>query len=146
LVSLGLITTGLHHFLLFWYPGHFIAAEAARVGYLDSWFSIVSTIGLGVRFIVIPLLAAIGGFSLVHFCKEPIQRVAGWFLVAGTIFGLGILVLDWTVAEPSYRMSLDVALQYGALMMSSVSLPAVIGVTIGHFSDGNTRSLPPKSI
>jgi len=144
--SLGVITTGVHHFLLFWYPQYLIGAESARVAYLESWFSLVSTIGFGLRFIVIPLLAAMGGFYLVHICKEPIQRVAGWFLVSGFVFGLGILSLDWIVAEPSFKMSLGAATQYCSLMIISIALPAIVGATVGHFSDDDTRSFSIQSI
>jgi hypothetical protein len=116
------------------------------VAYLESWFSLVSTIGFGLRFIVIPLLAAMGGFYLVHLCKEPIQRVTGWFLVAGFVFGVGILSLDWIVAEPSFNMSLGVATQYCSLMIISLALPALVGAAVGHFSDDGTRSFSTQSI
>ncbi len=136
----GVITTGIHHFLLFWYPQSFIGTESARVAYLDSWFPLVSTVGFGLRFLLIPLLAAIGGFYLVYICKEPIQRVTGWFLVAGFVFGVGILSLDWIVAEPSFPMSLSAATQYGSLLVISIAMPALIGATIGYISDESPRS------
>ncbi|KAA9400693.1 hypothetical protein Har1131_18615 [Haloarcula sp. CBA1131] len=144
--GLGVIITGVHHFLLFWYPEYFIGTESARMAYLESWFSLVSTLGFGLRFIVIPLLAAMGGFYLGHLCKEPIQRVTGWFLVAGFVFGVGILSLDWIVAEPSFNMSLGVATQYCSLMIISLALPALVGAAVGHFSDDGTRSFSTQSI
>jgi len=143
--SLGLITTGVHHFLLFLYPRYFIGTESARMAYLDSWFSLVSTIGLSLRFVVIPLLAAIGGFYLVHLDKEPVQQVAGWFLISGFIVGLGIPILDWIVSEPSFQMSLSATLQYGGLTMISIALPALVAATLGHFSDDRSRTLPTES-
>ncbi|WP_276272728.1 hypothetical protein [Haloarcula litorea] len=139
--SLGVLTTAAHHFSVFLYPQYFIGTDAARAAYLDAWFSLVSTAGLGLRFVVIPLLAAVGGFYLVHVDTEPIRRVAGWFLVSGFVFGLGTLFLDWIVAEPSFQMSPGTALQYGILTMLSVALPALVAATIGHLSADGTRSL-----
>jgi len=94
---------------------------------------------------MIPLVAAIGGFYLVYIDKEPVQRVAGWFLVSGFIYGFGILTLDWIVSEPSLQMSLTAAVQYGSLTMISVVLPALVGATVGHFSDDRSRTLPSQS-
>lgn len=139
--SLGVVATGVHHALLFWYPQRFLT-DAAQTSYLDAWFTPVTTIGLGVRFLVIPLAAASGAFYLVYVCEEPIRRVTGWFLLAGLVFGLGVLCLDWLVVTPPSQRSLGVVLRTASFTVLSVVLPSLAAAAIGRVSADGVRAAP----
>jgi hypothetical protein len=99
--SLGVAADVLATVALFVLPS-ILLGPAMREPYLETVFDPVATGSALLLVYGIPLVAGLAGYYLTNRAGEPLDEVLVGLLVAGLIFGIGIVAVDRAVTNPSH--------------------------------------------
>ena len=126
----GVLTNALTVLLLFTLPQHLLGEKAGEA-FLENWFGLVSTVGVGLAFYVTPVLAGLAAFYLVYAAEAPVRSALVGLAVGSLLFGIAVTLTGWAITGPMYRSSpIEYAGQTVRFVLRFLG-PAVAGALAG---------------